>query len=161
MRVAEKLLVQLIERAGAKTPDPIIEAFDKAAFEDPNQSLSDFAETQNISLRKLERVVKRDFGLTPRTVIRCARALDVAALLCGVADQDEENEMMLRYFDQSHFIRDFTSFFGVTPHKFRAQPRPLLTITLEQRQARQLEELKRLRPGEHRPWLADLEQNPA
>ncbi|MDA0819963.1 MAG: hypothetical protein O3C52_05185 [Proteobacteria bacterium] len=51
--------------------------------------------------------------------------------------------------------------FGVTPHKFRAQPRPLLTVTLEQRQARRLEGLKRLRPVEHRPWLADLEQNPA
>lgn len=157
----EEALRRFVERVDPDPPDPISAAFELAAFEDPNQSLSDFAETQNISLRKLERVVKRDFGLTPRTVMRRARALDVAALLCGVADQDEENEMMLRYFDQSHFIRDFTSFFGVTPHKFRAQPRPLLTITLEQRQARRLEELKRLRPGEHRPWLADLEQNPA
>jgi AraC-like DNA-binding protein len=157
----EEAMRRFVERVDPDPPDPISAAFELAAFEDPNQSLSDFAETQNISLRKLERVVKRDFGLTPRTVMRRARALDVAALLCGVADQDEENEMMLRYFDQSHFIRDFTSFFGVTPHKFRAQPRPLLTITLEQRQARRLEELKRLRPGEHRPWLADLEQNPA
>lgn len=157
----EEALRRFVKRVDPDPPDPISAAFELAAFEDPNQSLSDFAETQNISLRKLERVVKRDFGLTPRTVMRRARALDVAALLCGVADQDEENEMMLRYFDQSHFIRDFTSFFGVTPHKFRAQPRPLLTITLEQRQARRLEELKRLRPGEHRPWLADLEQNPA
>ena len=90
-----------------------------------------------------------------------ARALDIAANLIGVADSSEAEEIALRYTDQSHFIRDFTSFFGVTPHKFRAQPRPLLTITLEQRQARLLEELKRLRPGEHRPWLADLEQNPA
>lgn len=90
-----------------------------------------------------------------------ARALDIAANLIGVADSSEAEEIALRYFDQSHVIRDFTSFFGVTPHKFRAQPRPLLTITLEQRQARRLEELKRLRPGEHRPWLADLEQNPA
>ncbi len=157
----EEALRRFVKRVDPDPPDPISAEFELAAFEDPNQSLSDFAETQNISLRKLQRVVKRDFGLTPRTVMRRARALDVAALLCGVADQDDENEMMLRYFDQSHFIRDFTSFFGVTPHKFRAQPHPLLTITLEQRQARRLEELKRLRPSEHRPWLADLEQNPA
>ena len=153
----EEALRRYIARVDPAPPDPISTAFELAAFEDPNQSLGDFAESQNISLRKLERVVKRDFGLTPRTVMRRARALDVAALLCGVADKDEENEMMLRYFDQSHFIRDFTAFFGVTPHKYRAQPRPLMTIVLEQRQARRLEELNRLKPGENRPWLADLE----
>lgn len=154
----EEALRRYIARVDPDPPDPIATAFELAAFEDPNQSLADFAESHNISLRKLERVVKRDFGLTPRTVMRRARALDVAALLCGVADKDEENEMMLRYFDQSHFIRDFTSFFGVTPHKFRAQPRPLATITLEQRQARRLEELHRIAPGELRPWFA-LEVN--
>jgi len=149
----EEALRRYIEREQPDPPDPISVAFELAAFEDPTQSLSDFAETHNISLRKLERIVKRDWGLTPRTVMRRARALDLAALLCGVADDEEEDELILRYFDQSHLIRDFTSFFGVTPKNFRARPRPLVTIAMEQRQARRLEELKRISPSGHRPWM--------
>ncbi len=154
----EEALRRYVARHDPPPPDPISVAFELAAFEDPSQSLPDFAESQNISLRKLQRVVKRDFGLAPRTVMRRARALDLAAQLCGVADQEEEDEMMLRYFDQSHLIKDFTAFFGVTPQKFRSKPRPLLTITLEQRQARRLEELERHTPGTAHSWR---EQSPS
>lgn len=148
----EEALRRYVKRHDPPPPEPISVAFELAAFEDPTQSLADFAESQNISQRKLQRIVKRDFGLTPRTVMRRARALDLAAQLCGVADEEEETEMMLRYFDQSHLIKDFAAFFGVTPQKFRAQPRPLLTITLEQRQARRIEELERLKPGSVHSW---------
>ncbi|ALE17961.1 Transcriptional regulator, AraC family [Altererythrobacter epoxidivorans] len=149
----EEALRRYIDRHDPAPPNPVTSAFELAAFADPTQSLGDFAEQHNISLRQLERLVKRDFGLTPRTVMRRARALDMAALICGVADESEEEEILLRYFDQSHLIREFASFFGVTPEKFRARPRPLITLTLEQRQARRLEELDRLKPGEKRPWF--------
>lgn len=148
----EEAMRRFVEKHDPDPPEPISVRFELAAFEDPTQSLADFAESQNISLRKLERVVKRDFGLTPRTVMRRARALDIAAQLCGVADEAEEEEMLLRYFDQSHMIKDFSAFYGTTPRKFREVPRPLLTITLEQRQARRLEELDRVRPGQNKPW---------
>ncbi|WFL78801.1 helix-turn-helix domain-containing protein [Altererythrobacter arenosus] len=148
----EEALRRYIKKHDPEPPDPISAAFEMAAFENPTRSLSELAESFNISLRKLERVVKRDFGLTPRLVMRRARALDLASSLCGVVDEDEEQDIILRYFDQSHLIREFASFFGVTPHKFRAEPRPLMTIAMEQRQARRLEELERLEPGERRPW---------
>ncbi len=137
----EEAVRRFVARVQPDPPDPISTAFQRASFEDPMQSLHDFAESQNISLRKLERVVKRDFGVTPRAVMRRARAMDVAALLCGVSDQHEEDELMLRYFDQSHLIRDFTAYFGITPRRFRDRPRPLLKVTLEQRQARRMQEL--------------------
>ena len=148
----EEALRRFVARTRPDPPDPISTGFELAAFADPGLSLADFAESRNISLRKLERVVKRDFGLAPKRVLRRARALDLAAQLCGVADDEEAEAMMLRYFDQSHLIREFAAFFGVTPQEFRRRPRPLLTITLEQRQARRLEELERLGPGAKRPW---------
>ncbi|MCR2834297.1 helix-turn-helix domain-containing protein [Parerythrobacter lacustris] len=157
----EEALRRYIARVQPDEPDPISIAFEHAAFEDPSQQLSEFAGRYGISLRKLERVVRRDFGLTPKKVMRRARALDLAAQLCNVADDEEHDEMMLRYFDQSHLIRDFTSFFGVTPQQFRAQPRPLLTITLEQRQARRLEELERVAPGTDLPWRDKSSSGPA
>lgn len=154
----EQRLRQRIATLAPPPPDPISTAFELACFADPNLPLTVFSEQQGISLRKLERVVKRDFGLTPKQVLRRARALDLAAQLCGVADDEEAEELLLRFFDQSHLIREFAAFFGVTPSVFRASPRPLLTITLETRQARRLEELARLVPGQQRPWIGG-EQN--
>ena len=151
----EEVMRRFIEKHDPPPPDPISTAFEIAALQDPAQSLSDFAESHNISMRKLQRIIKRDFGVSPRTVMRRARALDLAAQLSGVADEQEEAEMLLRYFDQSHLIREFAAFFGVTPQKFRAEPRPLLTIGLEQRQARRLEEFERHTPGSTRPWLEE------
>ncbi|MEL7199889.1 MAG: helix-turn-helix domain-containing protein [Pseudomonadota bacterium] len=133
-------------------PDPISNAFELASFADPNIAPGDFAESNNISLRQLERVVRRDFGLTPKTVLRRARAIDLAAQMLGLSDDQEEEEFLLRYFDQSHLIREFQAFFGITPHAFRSSKRLLLTINLETRAARRLEELNRLKPGAKRPW---------
>jgi len=151
----ETALRRYIERVRPPPPDPVSAAFELATFADPGLSLAAFAESQGLSLRQLERVVRRDFGLTPKKVLRRARALDLAAQLCGVADDGEADAMMLRYFDQSHLIREFAAFFGVTPREFRSRPRPLLTITLEQRQARRLEELQRIQPGSTAPWRAE------
>lgn len=153
----EECLRRYIEKHDPPPPDPISVAFELAAFADPTQSLGDFAESHNISIRKLQRIVKRDFGVSPRLVMRRARALDLASQLCGVANEEEAEEMLMRFFDQAHQIREFQSFFGVTPQKFRAQPRPLLTISLEQRQARRLEELQRHQPGQLHSWRADCD----
>ena len=103
-------------------------------------------------MRPLERVVNRDFGLSPKQVLRRARALDMASHLRGVADLDEAEEIALRYYDESHLIHEFSAFFGMSPRQFVATPQPLLTLALESRQARRLEALKRIEPGEARPW---------
>ena len=46
---------------------------------------------------------------------RRARALDMAAVLLGVALEEEEQELRLRYFDQSHLIREMRHYFDMTP----------------------------------------------
>ncbi len=148
----EERMRDFIARTGPKPPDPLAAAFEYASFADPNIAPGDFAEEQGVSLRKLERMARRDFGMTPKTVLRRARALDLAAQLCGVADQEEEDELLARYFDQSHLIRDFRAFFGTTPAAFRSEPRLFLRINVETRQARRLAELKRIEPGGKPPW---------
>lgn len=152
LRVAEILLKQLVERAGGVKPDPIIAAFDKAAFADPNMSIGDFAAEHDIDRRRLERLIKRSFGQTPKQVLRRARALDIAANLRGVADNAEAEELALRYYDQSHMIREFSAFFGMTPKQFLQTPQPLMTLALEARQARRLEVLGRHDPAASYPW---------
>ncbi|MBX7532566.1 helix-turn-helix domain-containing protein [Qipengyuania sp. 1XM1-15A] len=133
-------------------PDPLSQAFELQAFEDPNESIHDFAEAHNVSVRTLERAVKRDFGLNPKQVMRRARILDLAARLCGVADKEEE-DILLRFFDEAHRIREFKAFFGMTPGIFKRNRSGLLTLSLEIRQARRLELLEKIKPGAVRPWM--------
>ncbi|MEP0189199.1 MAG: helix-turn-helix domain-containing protein [Erythrobacter sp.] len=151
----EETMRDFIERMQPQLPDQLSTAFEFASFADPNISPGLFAEQQGVSLRTVERTVRRDFGMTPRMVLRRARVLDLAAQLLGVADESEETEFIMRYFDQSHVIREFQTFFGCTPRAFRAGPRLLLTINLETRAARRLEELNRIEPGKMRPWQSD------
>ncbi len=153
LSVAESLFRQLIDYTKGTKPDPIVAAFDKAAFADPNFALADFAEEHQIERRTLERLIKRNFGLTPKQVLRRARVLDIAANLRGVGDNSESDEIMLRYYDQSHLIREFSTYFGMTPKQFANTPQPLLTVSLEARQARRLEVLGRIDPEASRPWL--------
>lgn len=155
LRVAEKLIVQLMEVFNPKKPDPIIEAFDRAAFANPNMVVTEFARDHGVETRRLERLVKGAYGQTPKQVLRRARALDVAAHLRGVGDEDEAEDMALRYYDQSHMIREFTAFFGMTPRQFVKTPQPLMTMTLEARQARRLEVLGRHEPGDSLPWRSE------
>jgi AraC-like DNA-binding protein len=149
----EELLREFVARRNPPTPDPVTNAFDRFAFLSPDASVADFLDGYGVTQRTLERIVRRDFGMTPKQVLRRARVLDMASQLLGVAAPDEAEALALRFFDQSHLIREFSHFFGMTPQQLARRPNPLLRITLEGRQARRLEELKRIEPGAT-PWRA-------
>ncbi len=152
LKVAETLMRQLVERSRAKPPHPVVAAFDKAVFADPNLNLAEFAEEHAIERRRLERKIKRAYGQSATQVLRRARALDIASHLLGVAHDSEAEEAALRFFDQSHMIREFRHFFGTTPRQFARTPQPFMTLTLEARQSRRLEVLGRAQPNY--PWRA-------
>lgn len=142
----------LIADRAVREPDPISAHFEAAAFADPTISVARLAEKLGVTQRRLERIAHRDFGMPPKQVLRRARALDMASHLRGVADHDEAEAIALRYYDQSHLIREFTALFGMSPRQFVERPQPLMTLGLETRQARRLEEIRRLEPGEVKPW---------
>lgn len=152
LHALEAMMRKRIEHMGAPLPDPISARFEDISYRDPAMSIADAAAACGAERRKLERVVNRDFGMAPKQVLRRARALDMASFLRGVADKDEADEMALRYYDESHLIHEFTELFGISPRQFAQTPQPILTLSLESRQARRLEALHRLEPGQTRPW---------
>jgi AraC-like DNA-binding protein len=143
---------RVIAVAGGGTPDPVSVSFEALAFHNPSASVAEFAQEVGISTRQLTRIVKRDFGMPPKQVLRRARALDMASFLHGVADEAEAEDLILRYFDQAQMTREFTELFGMPPRRFKTTPNPLLTLALESRQARRLDALQRLGPDGARPW---------
>ena len=141
-----------VAMANGNLPDPVASRFEEISLSDPGVSIRDAAAMCGVERRKLERVVNRDFGMPPKQVLRRARALDMASHLRGVADSEEGDVMVLRYYDESHLIHEFTELFGMSPRQFVETPQPILTLALESRQARRLEALKRIAPGATRPW---------
>jgi AraC-like DNA-binding protein len=152
VQILEEGMRRWVRHFDATPPDELTVKFEVQAFVNPARSISDFAEECGVGERTVERIVMRDFGMSPKQVMRRARALDLASHLRGVADHDEADQLMLRYYDQSHLIREFTEMFGMLPSQFVAAPQPLLTLGLEMRQARRLELLERIAPGAKRPW---------
>ncbi len=152
LQLLEGMIRQVLAKGGGEQPDPVTAKFEILAFSDPSASIADFARDCGISQKRLERIIRRDFGMAPKQVLRRARALDMASHLRGVADSAEAEEMVLRFYDQSHLIREFTQLFGMSPRQFVKRPQPILTLALESRQARRLELMERLEPGATRPW---------
>ena len=148
----EELLRERVALGNGRQPDPLTARFEALAFADPTVAVGQFVRDCGIDQRRLERLVRRDFGLAPKQVLRRARALDMASHLRGVADAAEADELALRYYDQSHLIHEFAELFGMSPGQFVATPQPILTLALESRQARRLEAIARLAPGAKRPW---------
>lgn len=152
LQTIENMFRRRVEHFDGALPDPITSRFEEIAFRDPGISVPEAARECGVERRKLERVVNRDFGMPPKQLLRRARALDMASHLRGVADKDEADEIALRYYDESHLIHEFTELFGMSPRQFVSRPQPILTLALESRQARRLEALKRIQPGQNRPW---------
>ncbi|MFB0613004.1 helix-turn-helix transcriptional regulator [Aurantiacibacter poecillastricola] len=145
---------ETLKSLDARPPDPVTQEFDMLTLSDPTRNVTQFAKECGISTRSLERICKRDFGLPPKQVLRRARAIDMASALRGVADDEEAEDLALRYYDQSHMTREFTELFGMTPSQFMTTPQPLMTLSLESRQSRRLAMLERLPDGAEKPWAA-------
>jgi AraC-like DNA-binding protein len=148
----EAAMRRMIARNCAAPPDPVTASVEAAAFTNPEITVARLAQQCGTEQRKLERLIRRDFGIPPKQVLRRARALDMASHLRGVADHDEAEALALRYYDQSHLIREFTALFGMSPRQFVDSPQPLMTLSLETRQARRLELIARIAPGDIKPW---------
>ena len=76
------------------------------------------ASATNLSVRTLQRLFKREVGVSPKWLIRKYRMQEVLSRL--EAGQRDWQEVManIGYFDQAHFIRDFKELTGVTPTQY-------------------------------------------
>lgn len=140
----------IVESGGAI--DGVAEAFESMSHADPCRPVAEIASAIGVSSRTLTRRVTASFGVSPKRVLRRSRFLDMAAVVRGLAVADEGALAALRFYDQSHRVREFRHFAGMTPRDFERTPTPLFTLGLETRQRRKFENSM---PGPHRvPWLS-------
>ena len=87
-----------------------------ASYVDPR--IETLVEQSGLSMRQLERMAKRYYGLPPKTLARKYRALRAAAALARGEDLDEAG-LSDSFYDQSHLIREVKRFAGLTPRQLR------------------------------------------
>lgn len=81
------------------------------------------ADRHGLSIRSLQRLFRTHLGTGPKSATRRRRLLDAATELRRRPDPWTRVAAQLGYFDQPHFINDFTKDVGITPAAFATQCR--------------------------------------
>lgn len=136
----ETIIRDRLATRGGRPLDEAMVALEHIARTDPSRHVSDISRELGISSKQLQRRALQCFGHTPKMVLRRSRFLDVAAALRGIAMPGEKELSALRYYDQSHVNREFRRFIGMTPAQFERTPTPILTLGIQVRQSRKLQE---------------------
>jgi len=101
-----------------------------------NPDVNDLVAMTGMSSRQIERLALRVYGSSPKMLSRKYRALQAAVRLGLDPDQGWESAAGGVFYDQSHFIRDFKTFVGMTPSQFTDKDSPWLTrLTIAKRQS--------------------------
>jgi AraC-like DNA-binding protein len=124
---------QLAAVGRKKKIDEKIARFEAIARADSTARMDDASQQLGLSIRQMERRCLAAYGLSPKTVLRRSRFLDMAEAMRGFSSPGDEILATLRYFDQSHLNREFWRFAGMPPGKFAKAVTPLFTAGLKLR----------------------------
>jgi AraC-like DNA-binding protein len=107
-------------RAHWPAPDPEVAAVGRIVhallYDRSIRRVDDVTVRFGLSARSLQRLFQRYVGVSPKWVLQRYRLHEAAARLAeGTSGTWAEVAVELGYFDQSHFIRDFTRAVGMTP----------------------------------------------
>lgn len=97
-----------------------------AALADPEiADVAKLSKSTGLGIQALERLCRREFGFTPKKLLRRQRFL--RSLAPRLLDPSLKWSKVLdgSYHDQAHFSRDFKEFMGVPPRVYLAMPRPI------------------------------------
>jgi AraC-like DNA-binding protein len=98
----------------------LIEHIDAQLAAQPLAKVQDLADAMEMSSRQLERVMPCAFGFGPKTILRQRR---LRRSLLGLIDTQNHSDTTTdvdEFHDQSHMIREYRQFTGVTPQQFRS-----------------------------------------
>lgn len=90
------------------------------------------------SSRQVERLTQRYFAIGPKMLSRKSRALRAATKLRLRPDCRWQDAAGAAFYDQSHFIREFNSFIGMTPNAFAQAKAPVMGPSLRARYQQRL-----------------------
>jgi AraC-like DNA-binding protein len=106
-----------------------------------------FAAGLGRSTRQTARLTLDMFGFPPKLLLRRQRFLRTLAVMRSRLDEPWVRLLDDAYYDQSHFVRDFRRFMGMSPTEYFALPRLLLDPAARLRAAQIGQALQGLHPA--------------
>lgn len=116
----------LLERLAASPPNGALAITVDRVLRDRPADVTAFAAAAGLSPKTLGRTCLRVFGFAPKRLLRRQRFLDTLGNI-RITDRPSFTTLIdPEYVDQSHFIREFRAFMGLSPKAYRSAPRPLM-----------------------------------
>ncbi|WP_017672051.1 hypothetical protein [Blastomonas sp. AAP53] len=107
-----------------------------ALLADPdNATVEHLTVPLGINQVQLARLSKRTLGFTPKLLLRRQRFLRMLGIMYGRPYAEWRDFIDPQYSDQSHLVRDFQYFVGMSPRAYFNMPRPILTAAAAARAA--------------------------
>ncbi len=148
LEVIERHIAGLLEGA---VPDPAITLLTAELVDPDLATVADLAERMGMTVRSLERLVRRAFGFPPKLLIRRQRFLGCLSQYMLDPSLKWLGTLDWRYHDQSHFVRDFKRFMGMSPSAYAKLDKPLLSAAARAR----MKAVGQAMQGLHRPTGED------
>lgn len=133
--------------AAVQPVDPAIGALTEALLDPELASVGELAAQLGMTIRSLERLSGRAFGFAPKLLLRRQRFLRSLARFLLDPSLKWIGTIDAHYHDQSHFVRDFRRFMGMSPSDYARRDKPLLVAAARARMAIAGEAVQ----GLHRP----------
>lgn len=108
------------------TADPAIIALNDALVDPEMKRVADLTARLGMNVRSLERLSRRAFGFPPKLLLRRQRFLRSLARFMLDPSLNWLGALDYHYHDQSHFVRDFKRFMGMSPSAYGRLDKPLL-----------------------------------
>jgi AraC-like DNA-binding protein len=134
---ADDLFLAMARQSRRESPW-FIDAVDNWLVGAGNSSVDGLAARLDLSTRQVERLINGVYGCSPKRLVRKYRFLRAVSVMVNDADSRWLDAAGDDFYDQSHFIRDFKAFSGMTPGQFMAQNAAIARVTMT---------LKRSLPG--------------
>lgn len=122
------------ENAQAPREEARILAVQRAMTDPYLVQIPDFASRAGVSVRTLERICLKYFGFSPNVILRRQRLVRSLASFINEGDARWSETIDRHYHDQSHFVREFHHFLGMSPSEYAAQDHPIMHAFMQNRQ---------------------------
>jgi AraC-like DNA-binding protein len=124
---ADRILLARLATTRRNRTSDLIEAVALAVADPECGTVSELATRVGLSQAQLGRLTRDSFGFMPKTLIRRERFLRMFHSMWGLSVNDWASFLDPQYVDQSHMIRDFQHFIGMSPTRYFALDRPMRT----------------------------------
>ena len=134
---ADRFFLQILAKQAARRAAAYPEALARWLLNPDDLGLDELVSQMDVSRRQTDRIAKLYFGASPKYLQRKYRALRAADRI-RAGETDWLAAAGGCYYDQSHFIKEFKTFVGVTPKQFIGNQASLITEIQAQRRAQSL-----------------------